>query len=267
MSIEFYYALFGVFVFFLGIVMGSFLECLADRTTHGISIAKGRSYCPSCGHELSPLDLVPVFSWLFLRGKCRYCKAKIPAKHLIVELFTGIVYLASYIMFGLSIDTLAAILLFSILIPAALSDIYTMEVSDAYTITGLCFFTIVSVLKLIFKELAFLELLKNIGLSLIIPVVLVLIAEAVSRIIKRDAIGGADVKLILLTSLFLGWQKQMVSLLFMCITAMLYFVVLNKIQKKNIERIPLVPFIAISTILSYLFGGFIINGYLHLLGL
>ena len=64
----------------IGAVLGSFLNCTAWRIAHEESFVKGRSRCPACGHPLGALDLVPIFSWLFLRGKCRYCGKRISAR-------------------------------------------------------------------------------------------------------------------------------------------------------------------------------------------
>ena len=64
----------------LGACLGSFVNCLAWRLVHGESVWKGRSHCAVCNHPLAPLDLVPVLSWLFLRGRCRYCGERIAAR-------------------------------------------------------------------------------------------------------------------------------------------------------------------------------------------
>ena len=65
----------------LGAVFGSFLNCAAWRLGHGESVLRGRSHCTACGHVLGAADLVPILSWLFLRGKCRYCGSRIPARY------------------------------------------------------------------------------------------------------------------------------------------------------------------------------------------
>ena len=77
----------------LGAVMGSFLNCAAWRIAHDQSFLKGRSRCPECGHVLGVPDLVPLFSWLFLRGKCRYCGAKVSVRYFLTELFMAVVTL------------------------------------------------------------------------------------------------------------------------------------------------------------------------------
>ena len=93
---------FSILAFALGAVFGSFLNCAAWRIAHGESFLHGRSHCTSCGHALSALDLVPIFSWLFLGGKCRYCKTKISARYMLTELFFGIISLLSLFRWNLS---------------------------------------------------------------------------------------------------------------------------------------------------------------------
>lgn len=76
--------------FILGCCLGSFADCAAGRLLSGESVVAGRSHCDHCGHVLGVLDLIPLFSWLLLKGHCRYCRAKIPAEAFFVELASGI---------------------------------------------------------------------------------------------------------------------------------------------------------------------------------
>ena len=82
----------------LGLVMGSALNCLAWRMAHGEKWSGGRSRCPQCGHELNALDLVPLFSYLFLRGRCRYCGERISPRYALAELTLGLTYGAVLLM-------------------------------------------------------------------------------------------------------------------------------------------------------------------------
>ena len=86
----------------LGAVLGSFLNCAAWRIAHGESFVKGRSHCTSCGHVLGFLDLIPVFSWIFLGGRCRYCKTKISPRYMLTELFFALVSVLTLLRFDLS---------------------------------------------------------------------------------------------------------------------------------------------------------------------
>lgn len=111
-----------ILVALLGLVLGSFATALAHRLPLGISLsARARSQCPACGHRLGPLDLVPLFSWLFLRGKCRYCKTAIGARYPLIELATMGLCLLFYAVYGLSLATLPVYALAPVLV--ALTDI------------------------------------------------------------------------------------------------------------------------------------------------
>ena len=88
--------------FALGAVFGSFLNCVAWRITHGESALRGRSHCPSCGHVLGPSELVPIFSWLFLRGRCKSCGVKIPARYPLTELVFAVLTLLCLLRFDLT---------------------------------------------------------------------------------------------------------------------------------------------------------------------
>ncbi|MEG1932440.1 MAG: prepilin peptidase, partial [Pygmaiobacter sp.] len=96
-----------VLVFLFGVVIGSFLNVLIYRLPLGISVAHGFSMCPVCEHRLYPADLVPVVSWLFLGGKCRYCKAPIAPIYPFVELLNGVLWVAMAFRFGLSVECAA----------------------------------------------------------------------------------------------------------------------------------------------------------------
>jgi leader peptidase (prepilin peptidase)/N-methyltransferase len=88
------------FVVALGAIIGSFLNALLFRFNTGRSVAKGRSRCMHCGHELGALDLVPIFSFLFLQGRCRYCHAKISWQYPLIEFTAAVLALLIYFMYG-----------------------------------------------------------------------------------------------------------------------------------------------------------------------
>lgn len=96
-----FYIIFVVFSTIFGIVFGSFLNVVIFRIPAGKTVVKGHSVCMTCGHELSALDLVPIFSWLFLGGKCRYCKAPISSRYIKIESFTGLIFLVTALTHGM----------------------------------------------------------------------------------------------------------------------------------------------------------------------
>lgn len=111
-----------ILIFLFGLIIGSFLNVCIYRLPFDQSILQPRSYCIKCQTTLQPIDLIPVLSWLSLRGKCRYCNTKITLRYAIVELFTAILFLYMYLQLGLGIRLLQAIFFISFLIVIALID-------------------------------------------------------------------------------------------------------------------------------------------------
>ncbi|RGE11584.1 prepilin peptidase [Lachnospiraceae bacterium OF11-28] len=97
--------------FILGCCLGSFADCAAGRLLSGESVFAGRSHCDHCGHVLGVLDLIPLFSWLLLKGHCRYCRAKLPAEAFFVELVSGIACCMIVYRYDMSVMSLRGILL------------------------------------------------------------------------------------------------------------------------------------------------------------
>ena len=121
------------YIFLMGITFGSFFTLAVYRIPLGQDITHNRSYCPNCNHKLSNLDLIPLFSYIFLRGKCRYCKEKIRPRYFLLELFSGIVF----ILFALSIKM----------------SIYTINISKIiYFIFGLLYIAGLFIISGIDKE-------------------------------------------------------------------------------------------------------------------
>ncbi|MCM1299888.1 MAG: prepilin peptidase, partial [[Eubacterium] siraeum] len=115
--------LFAVIFFILGSVVGSFLNVIAYRMPIKESLVKGRSHCTTCGKQILNRDLIPIFSWIFLGGKCRYCKEKISPRYMIVELLTALSYLGAFLVFGFTVKLAFAAVLFPVLMVLSLWDI------------------------------------------------------------------------------------------------------------------------------------------------
>ena len=85
-----------IMIFYIGTCFGSFYNVVIDRLPKEINFVHSRSYCPSCKHSLSTVDLFPIISFLFLRGKCRYCKTSIPIRSLLIEILSGLLFFLSF---------------------------------------------------------------------------------------------------------------------------------------------------------------------------
>ena len=120
----------------LGLVIGSFLNVCIYRIPNEQSIAFPPSHCTNCNHKLSPLDLIPVLSYISIRAKCRYCKEKISARYPLIEILNALLYLIIYLKFGLVLITLKYCILASILIVIGMIDYDTQFVFTGTTIFG-----------------------------------------------------------------------------------------------------------------------------------
>jgi leader peptidase (prepilin peptidase) / N-methyltransferase len=123
--------------FAYGLCMGSFLNVCIYRLPLGKSVVAPRSACPHCGKMIPLYDNMPVLSWLILGGKCRNCKAPISPRYLAVELLTGVIFLACYAYFGLTLAALKCMVLGFLLLGLIFTDAETKLLPDALTLPGL----------------------------------------------------------------------------------------------------------------------------------
>jgi len=256
-------------LFVFGLCFGSFYNVVGLRLSAGESLHKPRSHCPKCGHELSWYELIPVFSYIFLGGKCRNCKSHISPKYLIFELLTGILFMLSYFVFGYSGELLVSVFFVSLFVIICVSDLEYMLIEDSVII----FFLIsIIILRLIFKIPEdfitfnlhpYLETLIGgiFGFGLLFSIAII-----GKKIYKQDAMGGGDIKLYGIIGLVLGLKLTLMSLFLASIIGTIIGLSLSlfKIIKKN-SPIPFGPFIAIGSLITYFFGPDIIDWYFNIL--
>ena len=123
-----------IVVFLYGIVIGSFLNVLIYRIPKKENIVTTRSHCMNCGYQLRWYDLVPLFSYLALGGRCRKCKAHISAQYPIIEALNGVLYLLVFWKYGMSVDSLVYCLLFSALLALSVIDFRTYEIPVGFNL-------------------------------------------------------------------------------------------------------------------------------------
>lgn len=244
-----------ILVFIFGTIIGSFLNVLIYRVPRGEDFVKGRSHCTSCGTTLKPLDLVPLFSWLFLGGKCRYCKTKISPRYIIVECLTGICYSLAFLKLGWSWQFLIAAVLFSILIILSVIDIDVTEIpyscSVAVAVLGLICFVMSFVCPGFFGAFWYEHL---IGAAIV--------ALPFGILTYLGAMGGGDTQLVAAAGLMLGWAI-VPSMFIAFVTGAVYGVFL-KIFKKN-SRVIFGPFLSFGIAVGTLWGNDLLGWYLGLL--
>ncbi|MCQ2566753.1 MAG: prepilin peptidase [Clostridia bacterium] len=237
--------------FILGLVMGSFCNAWAWRIVNGERIQKGRSHCPKCGHTLAAADLVPLFSWLFLKGRCRYCKEPISKRYPLAELISGLWYLSMILRFGFTLTILRFFILGSLLLVLSLVDIDTMELPGGLMTAAAA----ASLIRLAEN----LSNWKSMAWGLVPAVVLLGIVLIMDKILGKESMGGGDIKLLAVLGLHLGAAQTVLLLMISCVIGLVAARLANKDRK---TPFPFGPSLALAAWITALIGEPVINVYL-----
>ena len=254
------------FVFLMGICIGSFLNVLIYRLPKGENVTTTNSHCMSCNHRLYAKDLFPLFSWLFLGGKCRYCKAKISVQYPIVEAINGIMYSLIFWFICDATPSLALVgycLAFSALLVATVIDWRTMEIPDSMWITILVGGVFTYIDELIAEGFEFHCLLERVIGFFAASGVLFLLA-----VITKGGMGGGDIKLMAACGFMLGWKVVLLSLVLGGVIGTLYLIFMAIKNKGKVPRkVPFAPHLSLAVVICMFFGVELINWYLALCGI
>jgi len=239
--------------FFSGTLFASFAFVLADRIPAHETIL-GRSRCDSCRHPLRLFEVLPLLGYLLVRGRCRHCGAKVSFTHVLVELAGGLLFAACYLHAGLTLETVAAVVLVFVMSVESLSDLRAQVVIDRIWIAGI---VPVAVIRLLQGDL-----LPHLFASGVLFLAMAAIGLLGRIAFKKEALGGGDVKLYLFIGFVLTWDEGLLSL-FLASFAGFLFGVLGK--RRGVE-IPLVPFLFAGVLAAYFWGSDLFAWYLRLLG-
>lgn len=235
---------FAVVSFILGSVFGSFINCFAWRITHHESILKGRSHCAVCGHTLGALDLVPIFSWLFLKGKCRYCGEKISPRYMLTELFLGTAFLLCFLVVGFSWETLRLMALSVALLGLSLVDLEIQEIPNGFIIYGIALWAVT--LPLLPEPIK--ALWQGLLSGFLIGGGILLISLIMDKVLKKESLGGGDVKLLFMVSLYMSPLAALFNMVLACVLGLLFVAALKR------EKIPFGPSISLASFVTILVG-------------
>ncbi len=253
----------------LGIAVGSFLNVCIDRLPEGKSLVYPSSHCDSCQHPLSPRDLVPVFSYLWLRGRCRYCQVHIPLRSLWMEIGYGFLFALTYWLYGLSVDFAVIIFYCCLFMAIMVIDLEHNLILNRITYPA----AVVALLISIFRPYTGFVVISlpwpiiASGVTGIVNSVLGGVAGfaflLIPALINPRGMGWGDVKMAGLMGLVLGFPLIFVALVIGVVLGGLIAIVLLLFRiKKRKETIPFGPFLSLATMATLLWGSNMLHWYL-----
>ena len=242
----------------LGLVMGSGLNCLAMRLARNEKWSgKEQSKCIHCGHTLKALDLIPLLSWLALKGKCRYCGKAVSKRYPITEALLAVIYVSLLVRFDLSIHTLSAGVLCSCLFCLSLVDLDTQIIPDRFLVIP----AVVRIAELLFQG-GFGALLGGIWPGLVIGSSVLILSLIMDKILKKDTMGGGDIKLLAVLGMFLTFPECLLMVLLACVIGIVMASVLMKVNSET--PFPFGPALSIAAWITLLVGEGVIGWYMGL---
>ena len=244
-----YYVMMYIIIFLFGIVIGSFCNVCILRIPKGETIVTERSHCMSCGYTLAWYDLIPLFSWLALRGKCRKCGAKISRQYPIIEALNGLFYVLVFAANGWNLESILYCLMASALLVLSVIDWRTYEIPFGINV----FIFVLGILHIAIDYTNWLAYV--IGFFAVSAVLFLLLLASGGR-----AIGGGDVKLMAAAGLLLGWKRILLAFLVGCVLGSVIHIIRMKIS--DAERVlAMGPYLSAGIFLSALWGDYFINLY------
>ncbi len=240
-----------------GAVIGSFLNVTIVRLPADESVIRPRSKCPYCGAPVAWYDNIPILSWIWLRARCRQCRAPISVQYPLVEAATAALWGLAAWRYGITIDALAGAVFGTMLLGIAVTDAKHYLIPDEYTLGGL-------VMGLLFA-------LRDGPVGVVTAVVgaavgfglLFAVAWAGEKAFRKEAMGGGDIKMLAMVGAFVGWKGVLLTVFGGALLGTLVFVPLTIRRRK---LVPFGVFLAAAAGLTFVWGERIIGWYLRTIG-
>lgn len=241
----------------LGLCVGSFLNVCILRLPRDQSLLRPRSTCPQCKQPIAWRDNIPLFSWLWLRGKCRWCHKPISKQYPLIEALVGVLFGVSMLVYGMTWDAVAAALFGTILLGIAITDARHYLIPDEFTWGGLVIGLLLGLRN--GGVDGFLQALLGAAVGFVL---LWLVGMAGAWVFKEEAMGGGDIKMMAMVGSFVGWQGVLLTVFAGALLGSLIFVPLS-LKKKRL--VPFGVFLAVGAVVAFVFGDAIIAWYMHFL--
>ena len=247
--------LFSILAFALGTSLASFAGVVAYRLPQSLSISKPNSYCTSCQKPIKIYDNIPIISWILLGGKCRYCNAKIGTFSFLIEIFGGLGFMLSYLVYGSNFDTLPIfmalmLMIFLFIVIAAIDH----ETNDIYNIT-----LFISTYKIIvFNKSLWLYIFGAIlGFAFFGAI------KVISKgILKKDALGSGDVYLVGIAGMMLGAFPLLISIIIATLLGSIVEIIKIKTNKSDVvSEIAFAPYLLFGIGIMAIYGDLFMNFY------
>lgn len=243
-----------IYITLVGVAFGSFFNVVAMRVPIGKSVIRPPSQCGNCHTQLKRRDLVPVLSYIFSGGRCRYCGTRLSVLYPLGEAVTGLLFLWIYLQFGLTLESMIGFLLVSMLVIVSIADLKYMRIPNRVL---LFFLPLLGALVLLFPSGPIWQHLLG---ALLGGGVILLLAWF-------GGMGMGDVKLFALCGWVIGFPGVILAFLIACLCGTVVggtLMMLGVIKRK--QPVPFGPWLAAGTLITYGYGSQIIGGYLSLMG-
>jgi leader peptidase (prepilin peptidase)/N-methyltransferase len=243
-----------------GLVMGSAVTALAHRLPREISWTHGRSECPACGTKLGVMDLVPLFSWIASRGRCRHCGGPVALRYPITEIVCALWSVLLVQRLGIAADTVLLALWGFLLVALMWIDLDYQLLPDALTLPGTLIALAAAVQWPGGTRHALLGLAMGSGL-------LWLLAWTYWKVRKVEGMGGGDIKLAAMFGIVLGWKLTLLTLFLAALAGSLWgvFLMMRK-QGSGQTALPFGTLLAPAAMVSFLWGGSMVGAYSGMFG-
>ncbi len=230
-------------LFVLGSSLGSFFILVGSRTAKKQSIVSPGSHCTNCETQLKIYELIPVISWLFLRGKCRTCQTKIPVSYILLEVLSGVIMVTSCYLLAWSTETIVAMTFYYLLLTITISDLEEHKIPNAVLLP----FFIIGLFEriLISKTInwyfnPFLGIIVGFGIMFLLAY------------FSKGGMGGGDIKLLAVIGIFIGPLGALITLFLAAFLGLFYAIFSGTALKKG-TKIPFGPFLAIGAWITYFY--------------
>lgn len=236
-----------IFFFILGLVFGSFYNVVGLRLGAGESLIKPRSHCTKCNHVLRFYELIPVISYVVLRGKCKKCKQKISIMYPLIELFTAVLFALSYYVYGFSFELILSIIICSLFVIIIVTDLNYYIIPDSIIVV---FGLLIFIYNIITK--GFLDACSYALFGFIMFLFMFALMKLGNALFKQESLGGGDIKLMGILGMIFKPLLSLASLTlaaFLALPCSLYLMFRHKDKV-----IPFGPFIVAGFIIIMLTG-------------